>query len=112
MNDETSLGERIKMAREEKDLTQPQLGALVNVSKTTISQWERNKAWPTKDNFNQLSEALNKPKSFFYPKDEDAKDELSPKERALIEGFRAMPEPVQDAVATIIDNCSSKGGTK
>lgn len=34
------MGDRIKMLREAKELTQTQLGELVGVTKSAVSQWE------------------------------------------------------------------------
>ena len=35
-----TMGDRIKMLRESKDYSQAQLGSLVGVSKSAVSQWE------------------------------------------------------------------------
>lgn len=39
-----TMGDRIKMLREAKGLTQEQLGKLVGVSKAAVSQWELGQA--------------------------------------------------------------------
>ena len=41
-----SLGERIKQVRTEKEMTQEELGKLLNVVKSTVSQYESDKSTP------------------------------------------------------------------
>ncbi|PAE20542.1 hypothetical protein CHH80_11055 [Bacillus sp. 7504-2] len=54
-----SIGYRIKQKRNEKRLTQSQLGALVNVSSQVISNWERGYTHPNHEDVARLAEALD-----------------------------------------------------
>lgn len=49
-----TIGERIKAARKRRELTQPQLAALVEVSNGAVSQWETNDTAPKGSNLLKL----------------------------------------------------------
>lgn len=54
-----SLGERIKYLREELNLTQEDLGKILNVSKPTISRYEANLNEPNSDTLIKISKYFN-----------------------------------------------------
>lgn len=54
-----SIGERIKIKRKEKKLTQAELGKLVSASSQVISNWERGYTQPSSDDIKRLSIALD-----------------------------------------------------
>lgn len=54
-----SIGERIKTKRKQSNLTQTELGKLVNVSSQVISNWERGYSDPSHDDVAMLSLKLN-----------------------------------------------------
>lgn len=51
-------GERIKSKREERGLTQPQLGKKINKSKQVVSNWERGYSKPVDEDLIILSDIL------------------------------------------------------
>ncbi len=53
------LGKRIKDKRLELNFTQEQLGALLNVSKVSICNWENGIKYPSTENLIQLSKQMN-----------------------------------------------------
>ncbi len=53
-----SLGERLRRVREERGLTQGELGALVHVSDATINRYEKNLRKPTPEMLRQLASVL------------------------------------------------------
>ena len=55
------IGEAIRAARESQQLTQTDLGAAVENSKTTVSNWERGLSVPTAENLRELCIALKVP---------------------------------------------------
>lgn len=58
-NQAQTMGERIRILREQKDLTQDKLGELVGVSKSAVSQWECGETRNIKlETFLKLLEAL------------------------------------------------------
>lgn len=54
-----SFGERLKLARKEKKLTQKELAKKLGVDHTTISHWESNKHEPGIENLKKLSVLFN-----------------------------------------------------
>ena len=54
-----TLGERIASMRGFRRYTQEQLGALVGVTKQTISGWERGRRTPSADDLIKLCQVLN-----------------------------------------------------
>lgn len=65
----SSLGENIKIAREEAKLSQLQVAVSLQVSDKTISGYESNRISPPIDKLLKLSELLKKPVSFFVGSD-------------------------------------------
>jgi len=68
----TTLGIKIKSAREDSRLSQLQVGVALKVSDKTISGYESDRITPPIDKLIKLSELLKKPISFFIG--EDIKD--------------------------------------
>lgn len=58
-------GQRLTEAREALGMTSTALADLINVSATTISQYEHNKTSPSIETMEKLSLALNQPRDFF-----------------------------------------------
>jgi len=54
-----SFGERLKLARKEKKLTQKQLALLINAKHNSISNWENNQNKPDPDTIEQICGALD-----------------------------------------------------
>lgn len=54
-----TFGKKLKELRLENNLTQTQLGQLLNVSKANISKYENNQLEPNLDTLNKISEEFN-----------------------------------------------------
>jgi len=65
----TTLGMRIKSAREDAKLSQLQVGVSLNVSDKTISGYESDRITPPVDKLLKLSDLLKKPINFFLGSD-------------------------------------------
>ncbi|MVX62269.1 helix-turn-helix domain-containing protein [Clostridium chromiireducens] len=50
------LGDRIKMLREEKKITQANLADFLNISPSTIGMWEQNRRSPDNESLKRLSD--------------------------------------------------------
>ncbi|MGB9804204.1 LexA family protein [Desulfofundulus sp.] len=59
------IGKRIKMAREERGMTQEQLGEKLGFTKTAINLYEKGKRRVSIDDLKRISHILGKPLSFF-----------------------------------------------
>lgn len=53
-----SLGQKIKIARQDKRLSQNDLALALNVTRATVALWETGKRTPKTDRFLKLSEIL------------------------------------------------------
>ncbi len=90
------IGKRIKEKRLEYNYTQEQLGALLNVSKVSICNWENDVKYPSSKNLIQLSKILNTPVEYLVGNDTyvvSSNDEnyglmLADEEIALLEELR------------------------
>lgn len=87
-----SVGERIKAARKERGITQGELGKLLGVGQSVVSEMEAGKLknWPL--HANAIIRALGKPRTYFEP---DAPTEQAPTPPASV-----VP-PIKDIVRRI-----------
>lgn len=101
----TAMGELIKKAREEAELSQSDLAELIYRRRATISDFESGKHEPDASTLALLAAALKKPIQYFFPKyvsDELPLEELSPKEKELLIIFRdAWDENMQQLIIDI-----------
>ena len=58
MIDMKQMGERISRLRQEKKLTQIELGEKLGISSQAISKWERGQAFPDVSRLDELAELL------------------------------------------------------
>ena len=66
-----TLGQRIKKLREGKGLSQGELGKLVNVGNTTISQWENDKRTPDLATLDKLANVLKTSSDYLLGRTDD-----------------------------------------
>lgn len=100
-----SINDRIREARKLRGLTQEQLGALINVAKTTIAGYEKNRE-PSAAKIGELADALHIDVSFllqdevktFYD-NRATVDEME----FLVKKYRTLDEYGKDAVNAILD---------
>lgn len=64
-NVDRELGRRIKRAREEAGLSQPELGDRLGVSGQTVYRWERGMISVSPERIVQLADTLGKPREYF-----------------------------------------------
>ena len=53
-----TIGERIRRMRDEKKMTQGELGKLIGVSVASVSKWEKDQAEPKGNNLSAIAQAL------------------------------------------------------
>ena len=75
-------GTLIKQLREEKGLTQSDLGAKIGTDGNVVSRWERKKATPSNQYLSRLADFFERPIDDFMKGD---KDKLDIKERSVTE---------------------------
>lgn len=94
------LGKRIRKYREERKLSQKELADLIGVSNSRISNWEKGINRPDADIIADLCRALNvSPGELLDVRLSD--DELSDRERKLIQAYRLKTE-LQQAVNILL----------
>lgn len=64
-NSKASIGVRIKVAREQRELTQEDLGLLVNLSRVSIANIESGKQTAPFQTMIRIAQKLNKPLTYF-----------------------------------------------
>lgn len=107
-----SIGSRIKQRREELGYTQPQLAALVGVSKGTIGNYESNISSPNETILFKLFEILKCDANFLYQDniDLDEFETFTPSESLHIKKYRTLDEygkrAVDDLLNTEYERCT------
>ena len=87
----STLGDRIKLVREQKGLLQSQLASLIGVkSSGVISNWEKGINKPDADKIVKLCEVLDISVSYLLNYHGKSQLELDPLEKKLIEKFRRL----------------------
>ena len=64
----TTMGQRIKFLREEREYTQEQFGAIIGVSKSTIGMYELDKREPDKEKLEAIADFFNVDMDYLYGK--------------------------------------------
>lgn len=83
------IGSRIRMARSEAGLTQVELGARIGRSQGIINKMETGEIGATLENLYNLSDALNRPVTFFLGL---AVGDLDQDEAEIVDVYRSLPE--------------------
>ena len=66
------LGDRIKVGRMSRNMTQADLATLVGVAASTVGMWEQGRREPDLDTIEALADIFNVPTSYFVEKDDIA----------------------------------------
>lgn len=109
-----TFGDRIKLARKSKGMTQSDLAEAVGAKGNSVSDWENNKCKPSPDTIEILMGVLNiEPNYLFSPKD---KEEYSntinesvvkyEKTSGILELLNNMPDEDIETVVSLIKRLS------
>lgn len=99
----STLGERIKAARESKGYLQSDLAKLIGVkSSGVISNWEKDLNKPDAEKIVKICEVLNVSASFLLNYYGKSAFECAPSEQLLIEKFRSLDEHGKDMVDMVL----------
>lgn len=112
-----TLGQRIKKLRDGKGLSQGELGKLVNVGNTTISQWENDKRIPDLATLDKLANVLKTSSDYLLGRTDDPSPTNArqlPQTVApyLPEGFEELPPEAKEEIFAIIDYVMTKYAKK
>lgn len=102
-----SIGQRIKIAREKKNMTQDEVAKLCHTTKQTIFKYESEIVTNIPyDKIVLLSNALSVSPSYLFEWDEEEKTPdkfvLTEGEKLLIKIFRQIPDDKQDAAIELL----------
>ncbi len=99
----STMGERIRSARENAGLYQERLAELIGVtSGRVISNWEKNIARPDADKMVRLCSVLDISPSYLLGY-ERSSEYLAPEEADLLRKFRELDEHGRDLVSTVLE---------
>ena len=101
------FGDKLKKARMAKGLKQSELGDLLNLKNTTISNWEKGVSNPDVEVVSKLCSILNVSASYFF--DDMASEEiLSFSEKEHIKKYRSLSDYDKGTVDQLLDRLSEK----
>lgn len=106
-----SIGQKIRILREERGLSQQELAQYLNVKQQTIDAWERSVTNPRKNNIDRLASFFLVQAGYFFENDDNSKigciskgtTQLSEHECKLIEKYRELSETAKIRVEARID---------
>ena len=87
-----NIGERIFNLRKERGVSQEELAFALNVSRQTVSRWERNTVSPTVENLESLSEFFGVNSSYFIGKEIATTEEQSSETTTTFEEVKREPK--------------------
>lgn len=96
------FGEKLKNARIEKGYKQSELGELLGLKNTTISNWEKGVSNPDVEIVSKLCKILNVPASYFFD-DMASKEILSFSEQQVIKKYRNLDDHGVHVVDSILN---------
>ncbi|MDD4773364.1 MAG: XRE family transcriptional regulator [Eubacteriales bacterium] len=107
MSDNTTLGSRIRSAREHSGMYQHQLAALLDLtSGRIISNWENDIARPDTDNIVKLCKVLNVSASYligYYGNIPGVDEQINTEEYMLIKDYRLLDEHGKSLVSLVVN---------
>lgn len=100
------LGDRIKVGRMSRNMTQADLAVLVGVAASTVGMWEQGRREPDLDTIEALADIYNVPVSYFIDKDDVALPEgsMTKRDKARLEAFHQNPR-----LGLLFDRCKNLG---
>ena len=100
-----SLGSRLKEARKNKNLTQPELAAAIGISKGAIGNYEAETSSPNEEILIKLMKYLEVDANFLYQDYVSSDDSLSSEELHLLSAWRGAEESAQEiALETLLNH--------
>lgn len=101
------IGYRIKEARERMGLTQTELGALIGVTGSAITNYEKETSHPKEQIIYKLMETLNVDANYLFQdavKIKSQHNDITLAEYDYVKKYRDLDESGKEAVLTILDN--------
>lgn len=100
-----SVGQRIRLYRQERSLTQTELARQIGIQQSDLSRMEKGEYRVPLDVLFRMLQTFRVSISDFFG--EGSRTGRSPREHELIEGFRSLPAAAQDEVLAFLQfKCS------
>jgi transcriptional regulator with XRE-family HTH domain len=96
-----SFGERLKKARQEKGLSQSELGKIVDVHYTQIGRYESKGAKPSGEVLSKIAKALSVTSDFLMSGSNQEQAEQALEDRELLNQFQRVEQLPQDKKAIV-----------
>lgn len=103
-----SFGSRLKKARTDKKITQRELATLIDVSYTSISEWENGHHKPDIDTLEVMCQVLNVQPSWLLCSDETPVSNNNVISSHLMNDIENLPEQARQELDTFIDWLKAK----
>ena len=113
-----TFGERLKLLRDEKGLTQEQIGEIINVARPTVAGYETKGKQPDHDKLNKLADYFNVSTDYLLCRT----NERNPKKTVNLDdvevwfhktdGYKDLPEQAQKELSDYISYLRHKYGKK
>jgi mannose-6-phosphate isomerase-like protein (cupin superfamily)/DNA-binding XRE family transcriptional regulator len=94
MQDTINIGQKLKVARLQQRLSLRELAERAEVSASLLSKIENGKATPSVRSLHSIAEALLLPVDYFFPKDDQKRQNPAPAEPAELAPEQPAPSPV------------------
>lgn len=102
------FGERMQLCREELGLSRAELAALLGVSPSAVSNYEKSISFPKEGVLLRLFDCLKTdPDTLFQDSCHSLRSRYSHRERKLVEKYRALPAIGRDAVDALMESLSA-----
>lgn len=98
----TTIGDRIRMARQAKKLKQGELAKLLGVARSVISNWENNLNQPTGDKIVQLCRALDISLSYLFDYYGGQVRPMASEDHERLQKFQLLDEDGRDVVDAVL----------
>jgi transcriptional regulator with XRE-family HTH domain len=97
-----SLGSRLKLLRERRNLDQADVAAALGVSRPTLSEWESGKKSPGRENLRGLAVYYRVSTDWLLEGGAEPIVAETAAEEAVLKALREAPDAIRDAVAAIL----------
>ena len=100
------LSERMKILRNERNLSMADIAKALDISNVSVFQWESTKSLPTSDKLLALAEYYNVPLDYLVGRDvksDSPQPTVTPSELAIIEKLRSLAPEKRQAVETLLN---------
>jgi transcriptional regulator with XRE-family HTH domain len=97
-----TIGARLKLLRERRNLDQVDVAVAVGVSRPTVSEWESDKKAPSRENARRLAVYFKTDIRWLLEGGAEPIVAQNPEEEAMLKALRDAPDNIRNAVAALL----------